>query len=92
MFGWTKNCELSLVTFVQSFLNLLWVTATQRMFTIPSILYQFENASKQSTFNKHIMSGKDFKATSSLDYPVDDTKDFEGLFKIQKNVQSLKTI
>ena len=35
------------------------------------------------------MSGKDFKATP---HPVDDTKEFKGLFKIEKMFKGLKTV
>ena len=51
-------------------------------FTILSILYRFENTSKKSTFNKRIVSVKNFTAISLVVYAVGTTKDFESFLGI----------
>ena len=55
-------------------------------FTIPSILQRFENPSKQSTFNKRIISVKNFTAISAVVYAVGMTKDFEPFLTLLSSI------
>ena len=71
------------------FLNFYKLLQAQKSFTIPSILFLFIIPSKQSIFNKNIVSGKSFKAIRSVVYPVDMTKDFEHFVTILSSIAPL---
>ena len=68
--GVAKSCKQFLAIFVQIFYNRYELQLLKWSFTIPSILNQFKIPSKQSTFNKRIVSGKNLKATWSVVFPV----------------------
>ena len=55
-------------------------------FTIQSILHRFENPSTRSTFNKTIISVKNFTAISLVVYAVGTTKDFEPFLAILPSI------
>ena len=65
-----ENHERSLATLVENILTSLRVTAAH-MIVHHSVNYIsiFENPSQWSTFNKRIVSEKNFKAISSVVYP-----------------------
>ena len=60
-------------------------------FTILSILHQFKNPSKLSTFNKRIVSVKNFTAISLVVYAVGTTKIFEPFLAILSSITPLNS-
>ena len=51
------------------------------------MLCQFENPSKDVTFNRRIVSGKHLKAITRVDYPADITKTCEQFLAIFVYIQ-----
>ena len=60
-------------------------------FTILSILHQFNNPSKLSTFNERIVSVKNFTAISLVVYAIGMTKDFEPFLAILSCITPLNS-
>ena len=60
-------------------------------FTILSVLHQFKIPSKQFTFNKRIVSVKNFTAISLVVYAVSTTKDFEPFLAILSCITPLNS-
>ena len=83
----TKSCKwfLSNSCIVKS----LQVTAAQMIIYHSINFFQFKIPSKWSTFNKRIVSEKNFKAISSVVYSVGMTKDFECFLAILSSVTPL---
>ena len=75
--------------YLHRFFKSLQVTAARMIITIPSILFQFKIHSKQSTFNKRIVHGKNFKAVRSVVYSVGMTKYFEHFLVILPSITPL---
>ena len=78
--GVAKNCKQFFSDICVDFLNRYELQLLKWSFTILSILIRFKIPSKWSTFNKRIVSGKNFKAIWSVVYPVGMTKDFLNIF------------
>ena len=75
--GLTTNCKQFFSNICMDFVKWLWVTAAWMIIHhsinfIPIII-----PSKQSTFKKGVVSGKNFKAIWSVVYPAGMTKDSE---------------
>ena len=60
--GMAKNCKQFLNDIFIDFFKSLRVTAARMIIHHSALLIQFKISSKQSTFNKRIVSGKNFKA------------------------------
>ena len=74
--GMAKNCKRFFNDVCVDFFKSLQVTAARMIIHHSVYLLRFTIPSKRSTFNKRIISGKNFKAIRLVVFPVGVTKNF----------------